>query len=71
MSRKSAAFGLESCWLFLLLLSLAMISITPVLAHRVVLTPKEAVEYALTVEKLEADLYRRAFGILQSQDKLF
>jgi hypothetical protein len=64
MSRKSAAFGLESCWLSLLL-RLAIISITPVLAHRVVLTPKEAVEYALTVEKLEADLYRRAFGIIR------
>jgi hypothetical protein len=50
----------------LLLLLLLTIPVTSVSAQGIVLTPKEVVEYALTLEKLEADLYRRAFVAMES-----
>ena len=50
----------------LLLLSLLTIPATPAYAQEAILTPREVVEYALTLEKLEADLYSRAFVAIQS-----
>lgn len=46
--------------LSLLFLSLFITPATPADAQGAVLTPKQVVEYALTLEKLEADFYRRA-----------
>ncbi|MEH2411589.1 ferritin-like domain-containing protein [Nostoc sp.] len=46
--------------LSLLFVSLLFIPATAAYAVERVLTPKEVVEYALTLEKLEADFYRRA-----------
>lgn len=61
-----ASLGLAATWgrmliLSLLLLSLLTIPVTPAYAQEATLTPKEVVEYALTLEKLEADMYSRAF----------
>lgn len=47
-------------------LSLLLIPATPAYAQGTVLKPKEVVEYALTLEKLEADFYRRAITATQS-----
>lgn len=49
----------------LLLLSLLLISATPAYAQ-VVLTPQQVVEFALTLEKLESEFYRRAVIAIQS-----
>lgn len=45
----------------LLFLSLLTIAAPAASAQNAVLTPREVVEYALTLEKLESDFYRRAF----------
>lgn len=55
--------------LFLLLflyLSLFMAPTAPAQAQGTVLSPQEVVEYALTLEKLEDDFYRRAVSATQS-----
>ncbi len=44
----------------LLFVSLFILPATPAYAQSAVLTPRQVVEYALTLEKLEADFYRRA-----------
>jgi hypothetical protein len=51
--------------LALLLLSLFVIPTTPAYAQEATLTPREVVEYALTLEKLEDDFYRRAVAATQ------
>ena len=66
-----ASLGLAATWgrmliLSLLLLSLLTIPVTPAYAQEATLTPKEVVEYALTLEKLEADMYSRAFTAIKS-----
>ncbi|MGI8503838.1 MAG: ferritin-like domain-containing protein [Hassallia sp.] len=66
-----ASLGLAATWgrmliLSLLLLSLLTIPATPAYAQEATLTPKEVVEYALTLEKLEADMYSRAFTAIKS-----
>ncbi len=50
----------------LLLFSLLAIPAPAVAAQTAVMTPREVVEYALTLEKLEADFYRRAFIAINS-----
>lgn len=52
--------------LSLLLGSLFIIPATPAYAQGTVMTPQQVVEYALTLEKLEADFYRRAIVAAQS-----
>jgi len=66
-----ASLGLAATWgrmliLSLLLLSLLTIPVTPAYAQEATLTPKQVVEYALTLEKLEADMYSRAFTAIKS-----
>ncbi|NEU75815.1 ferritin-like domain-containing protein [Hassallia byssoidea VB512170] len=65
------SLGLAATWgrmliLSLLVLSLLTIPVTPASAQSATLTPKEVVEYALTLEKLEADMYSRAFTAIES-----
>lgn len=49
------------------LLLLLLIIYTPAAsAHTAVLSPRQVVEYALTLEKLESDFYRRAFDVMDS-----
>ncbi|MGI2908217.1 ferritin-like domain-containing protein [Tolypothrix sp. VBCCA 56010] len=65
------SLGLAATWgrmliLSLLLLSLLTIPVTAASAQSATLTPKEVVEYALTLEKLEADMYSRAFTAIKS-----
>lgn len=50
----------------LLLLSLAFAPTAPAYAQSATLTPRQVVEYALTLEKLEADFYRHAIAAVQS-----
>ena len=50
----------------LLFLSLLTIAAPAALAQTAILTPREVVEYALTLEKLESDFYRRAFIAIES-----
>lgn len=50
----------------LLFLSLFIAPATPAYAQGAVLTPKQVVEYALTLEKLEADFYSRAVDATKS-----
>ena len=50
----------------LLLLSLFFAPAAPAYAQSEMMTPTEVVEYALTLEKLEADFYRRAITAVQS-----
>lgn len=50
----------------LLLLFLLTIAAPAASAQAAVLTPREVVEYALTLEKLESDFYRRAFIAIES-----
>ncbi len=50
----------------LLLLSMLLISPTAVYAQEAVLTPQQVVEYALTLEKLESEFYRRAVIAIES-----
>lgn len=52
--------------LFLLLFSIAWLSTPPAYAQTATLTPRQVVEYALTLEKLEADFYRRAVSEAQT-----
>lgn len=49
-----------------LLFSIALIPAAPAQAQSATLTPRQVVEYALTLEKLEADFYRRAIAAAQS-----
>lgn len=51
---------------FLLLFSLSWIATAPAYAQTATLTPRQVVEYALTLEKLEADFYRRAIAEAQT-----
>lgn len=55
-------------WILILLLlgSLLITTATPAYAQGTVLTPQQVVEYALTLEKLEADFYQRAVDAAQS-----
>jgi hypothetical protein len=50
----------------LLFVSLFILPATPAYAQSAVLTPRQVVEYALTLEKLEADFYRRAIYASQN-----
>ena len=52
--------------LLLLFLSLFFAPVAPAYAQSEMMTPTEVVEYALTLEKLEADFYRRAITAVQS-----
>ncbi len=52
--------------ILLLLGSLLITTATPAYAQGTVLTPQQVVEYALTLEKLEADFYQRAVDAAQS-----
>jgi hypothetical protein len=58
--RRMTATWCRMLLLPLLLLSLLVVSTPAAHAQDAVLTPQQVVEYALTLEKLEADLYRRA-----------
>jgi hypothetical protein len=49
-----------------LLLTFAFSWIAPAYAQTATLTPRQVVEYALTLEKLEADFYRRAVAETQN-----
>lgn len=59
------SFKVVATIVFLLLFSLPLIS-TPAYAQTATLTPRQVVEYALTLEKLEADFYRRAIAEAQT-----
>lgn len=61
----SAAFLMLFLVLFLLV-SLFITPVVPAYAQGTVLTPQQVVEYALTLEKLEDDFYRRAVSATQS-----
>lgn len=50
----------------LLLFSLSWMTTAPAYAQSATLTPRQVVEYALTLEKLEADFYRRAIAEAQT-----
>lgn len=50
----------------LLLMSLVLAPTAPAYAQSATLSPRQVVEYALTLEKLEADFYRRAVAAAQS-----
>jgi hypothetical protein len=50
----------------ILFLSLFITPAAPAYAQTATLTPRQIVEYALTLEKLEADFYRRAVNAAQS-----
>jgi Ferritin-like domain len=50
----------------LLLASLVLVPSAPVYAQSATLSPQQVVEYALTLEKLEADFYRRAIAATRS-----
>lgn len=52
--------------LFVLLLMLLITTATPAYAQGTVLTPQQVVEYALTLEKLEADFYQRGVDAAQN-----
>ena len=52
--------------LLLLFLSLFFAPAAPAYAQNEMMTPTEVVEYALTLEKLEADFYRRAITAVQN-----
>ncbi|BAU15424.1 hypothetical protein LEP3755_59820 [Leptolyngbya sp. NIES-3755] len=52
--------------MFLLLFSLSWMAPAPAYAQSATLTPRQVVEYALTLEKLEADFYRRAVAEAQT-----
>jgi hypothetical protein len=65
MLRRMAATWLRML-VFLLLLSLLITTATPAYAQGTVLTPQQVVEYALTLEKLEAGFYQRAVDAAQS-----
>lgn len=60
-STKSTAVILS-----VLLVSLVFTPMTSAYAQSATMTPREVVEYALTLEKLEADFYRRAISAAQS-----
>ncbi|MGB3790373.1 MAG: hypothetical protein WA949_20360, partial [Phormidesmis sp.] len=45
---------------------LLFLGYTPVAQAQSVLSPRQVVEYALTLEKLEADFYRRAIAAAQN-----
>lgn len=64
--RMAASASAIALVLFLLFLSLFIAPATPAYAQSAVLTPRQVVEYALTLEKLEADFYRRAVVATQS-----
>ena len=51
-----------------LLLLLLITPATAASAQSATLSPREVVEYALTLEKLEADFYRHAVVAIQSAD---
>jgi hypothetical protein len=65
MLRRMAAIW-RRMLVFLLLVSLLITTATPAYAQGTVLTPQQVVEYALTLEKLEADFYQRAVDAAQS-----
>ena len=50
----------------LLLASLVLVPSAPAYAQSATLSPQQVVEYALTLEKLEADFYRRAIAATRS-----
>lgn len=60
-----AMLGLPLCVLGLGLFALVFSPAAPALAQGATLTPRQVVEYALTLEKLEADFYRRAVAATQ------
>lgn len=49
-----------------LMISFALTSGTPAYAQSATMTPRQVVEYALTLEKLEADFYQRAIAAVQN-----
>lgn len=65
---RQVLFSARSVALVLILLfgSLLLTPTAPAYAQGTVLTPQQVVEYALTLEKLEADFYRRAVNAAQS-----
>ena len=65
MLRRMAAIW-RRMLVFLLLVSLLITTATPAYAQGTVLTPQQVVEYALTLEKLEADFYQRAVDAAQN-----
>jgi hypothetical protein len=65
MLRRMAAIW-RRMLVFLLLVSLLITTATPAYAQGTVLTPQQVVEYALTLEKLEAGFYQRAVDAAQS-----
>jgi len=64
----AATMILQRCLLagVLLITSLGLGPIAPALAQGATLSPRQVVEYALTLEKLEADFYQRAIAAVQS-----
>ena len=50
----------------ILLLMLSLVFVPNAEAQNPTMTPQQVVEYALTLEKLEADFYRRANNAVQS-----
>lgn len=62
------AVVLQRCFLagVLLITSLWLGPIAPAAAQGATLSPRQVVEYALTLEKLEADFYRRAIAAVES-----
>ncbi|HEY9873964.1 MAG TPA: hypothetical protein V6D12_11035, partial [Candidatus Obscuribacterales bacterium] len=51
--------------LLLVFISLFITTEKPAYAQNAVLTPRQVVEYVLTLEKLEADFYRRAIDVTE------
>jgi len=66
ISRTAASVQAIVLVLFLIFLSLFITPATPAYAQGATPTPREIVEYALTLEKLEADFYVRAVQAAES-----
>lgn len=64
-SARWAMLGLPLCIFGLGLFALVFSPAAPALAQGATLSPRQVVEYALTLEKLEADFYRRAVAATQ------
>lgn len=64
--RAVIALSLAQASLLVLLLLFSLSWTAPAYAQTATLTPRQVVEYALTLEKLEADFYRRAIAEAQT-----
>lgn len=66
INRISFSIKLSFAFIPLLFLTLFFSPTAPAYAQGAVLSPRQVTEYALTLEKLEADFYRRAVGAAQN-----